>query len=343
MPKLDDTLLLSARQVDLIRYLRALGYQPIYAKPNKALFSSPLREDRNPSFTVSYTDGAWKWIDWARDTHGDGIDLVMALKHLDFQAAVKDLIGAGSVPSFKHAPTTLPMFTLHDMRRLYYKWQEGMTGEHTFLLHQYFLSRHLAFPTELGLVYLELTVNAEGLKVPFIGIPAPSPNPRTMTTLECRALHETDAPRLYRRRTCGPKTIWVIRRPSPGLLVTESILDCLAGNQLLNHHVSLCALNSTNLIDQLLPCAKQLRPKTIYLALDNDPQKPHHSKLPGQTAQQKARTMLVDAGYRVVDVRHHIHAGVKDLHKLLLANPTPITLHDLERHGVVHQPSAHRA
>jgi len=343
MPKLDDALLVSARQVNLIHYLRALGYQPIYAKPSKALFSSPLREDRNPSFTVSYTDGAWKWIDWARDTHGDGIDLVMALKHLDFQNAVKDLIGTDLMPRVpqKHTPT--PVWSLHDIQRLFHKWRDNMTAEHTFLLHQYFLSRHLAFPNELGIIYLDITVNADGLKLPFVGIPAPSANPHTMTTLECRALHESEAPKLYRRRTFGPKTIWVIRRPSPGLLVTESILDCLAGNQLLNHHLSLCALNSINLIGQLLPCAKQLRPKTIYLALDNDPHKPQSNKLPGQAAQQKARTMLVNAGYRVIDVRHHIRAGVKDLHKLLVKDPTPITLSALEQHGMVHLPSTHQA
>jgi len=339
MPKLDDAVLLTARQVNLIHYLRALGHTPCYEKPTRALFSSPLREDRNPSFTVSYTDGAWKWIDWARDTHGDGIDLVMALKHLDFQAAVKDLIGDGSAPPAPPAHKISPILLPHNVRRLYKRWQDDMTAERMFLLHQYFLDHRLAFPQELGMVYLEITVNATGLQLPFLGIPTPSANPHTMTTLECRALNEADAPKLYCRRTFGPKTIWVIRRPSSGLLVTESILDCLAGNQLLSHHLSLCALNSVNLIDQLLPCAKQLRPKTIYLALDNDSQKPQQNKLPGQAAQKKACTILLNAGYRVVDVRHHIKANVKDLHKLLMRDPTPITLAALEQHGIVHLPT----
>lgn len=342
MPKLNDALLRDARQVNLIHYLRTLGYKPCYEKSTKALFSSPLREDRNPSFTVSYTDGAWKWIDWARDTHGDGIDLVMTLKRLDFQTAVKDLLGAGSATSGQPTYKTTPILSPHEIRRIYQKWRDKMTAEQTYLLHQYFLSRHLAFPQGLGIVYLELTVNADGLKLPFLAIPAPSANPRSMTTLECRALDPASVPKLYRRRTLGPKTLWVVRRPSPALLVTESILDCLAGNQLLQHHVSLCALNSINLIEQLLPCAKQLRPKTIYLALDNDPRKPQHDKMPGQTAQLKARTLLVNAGYRVVDVCHHIRADVKDLHKLLIKDPTPISLIELERHGMIHLPSAHR-
>lgn len=342
MPKLDETLVTQARQIDLIRYLCAIGHQPVYAKPHKALFHSPLREDRNPSFTVSYVDGAWKWIDWARDTHGDGIDLVMGLKRVDFQTAVKDLLGAAASTQPVRKDLAPPVLTPHDIRRLYCRWREAMTPERTFLIHQYFLHRHLAFPQELGIVYLDITVDADGLTLPFLGIPTPSANPRTMTALECRALDETTKPKLYRRRTFGPKTLWVIRRPSPGLLVTESVLDCLAGNQLLQHQLSLCALNSINLIDQLLPCVRQLQPKTVYLALDNDQRKPQRGQTPGQTAQHKACTMLVAAGHRVVEVRHHTHAKVKDLHKLLLHDPMPITLQALERQGTVHTPTTHR-
>ena len=343
MPKLDDALLTKARQIDLISYLRTLGHQPVYMKGYRALFHSPLREDNNPSFTVNYTDGAWKWIDWARDTHGDGIDLVMGLKGLDFQAAVKDLLGAATTAPPVPRDLTGPVMTPHNIRRMYTRLREAMTPEHVFLIHQYFLSQNLAFPQELGIVYLDITVNADGLRLPFLGIPAPSANPQSMTTLECRALDSRRIPRLQRRRTFGPKSIWVIRRPSPGLLVTESILDCLAGNQLLQHQLSLCALNSINLIDQLLPCVRQLRPKTIYLALDHDERKPKYGKTPGQTAQHKACTTLVEAGYRVVEVQQHARAGVKDLHKLLLKDPTPITLQQLEQHGTIHMPASQHA
>jgi hypothetical protein len=343
MPKLNDDLLAAARQIDLIHYLRGLGYQPVYVKANKALFHSPLREDQHPSFTVHYTDGAWKWIDWARDDHGDGIDLVRSLKGMDFQAAVRDLLGAASSSSPTPRDLTAPSLTPHSVRRMYTRWQEAMTPERTFLIHQYFLQHNMAFPQELGIVYLDITVNADGLKLPFLGIPAPSAHPRSMTTLECRALDPQRIPRQHRRRTFGPKSLWVIRRPSSGLLVTESIIDCLAGNQLVQHQLSLCALNSINLIDQLLPCMRQLRPKTVYLALDHDERNQKHGQTPGQTAQHKACRTLVAAGYRVVEVAHHARAGVKDLHKLLLKDPSPITLQQLEQHGTIHTPASQRA
>jgi len=343
MPKLNDALLTQARQIDLIRYLRTHGYQPVYLKASKALFHSPLREDQNPSFTVHYTDGAWKWIDWARDAHGDGIDLVMSLKGMDFQTAVRDLLSTATTQSSTASRLSPPILTPHNIRRMYARWQEAMTPERTFLIHQYFLNQQMAFPHELGIVYLDLTVNADGLRLPFLGIPAPSANPQSMTTIECRALDHQQIPRQHRRRTLGPKSLWVIRRPSSGLLVTESILDCLAGNQLLQHQLSLCALNSINLIDQLLPCVHQLRPKTVYLALDHDERKSKHGQTPGQTAQHKVCSILVAAGYRVVEVNHHARAGVKDLHKLLMKDPVPITLPQLEKDGTIHTPTSQRA
>ncbi|MDE3050682.1 MAG: hypothetical protein KGJ48_12380, partial [Nitrospirota bacterium] len=115
--------------------------------------------------------------------------------------------------------------------------------------------------------------------------------------------------------------------------------------QLLQNRTSLCALNSVNNIDQLVPCMKQLRPGTIYLALDNDPDKagsqPTHPKRspPGPAAQQKATDALVHAGFRVVEVLHHREARVKDLHKLLRRDPSLITLESLEWRGIVHEPS----
>jgi hypothetical protein len=348
MPKLDPDLLAQARRVDLISYLHAAGHQPVYAKRTSALFHSPLREDRNPSFTVRFTEGAWKWVDWALSTHGDGIDLVMALKGIDFQTAVKELLGMAMSPGTIREDSRR-QYTGREVRRIYFKWRDAMTPEREFLLRHYFLSRQLAYPERLGLIYLDLKVNQEGLTLPFLGIPVPSLHPRTMTTLECRALDDHTLQKQYRRRTFGDKALWVIRRPARALLVTESILDCLAGNQLLHNQTSLCALNTINNINQLLPCVQQLRPQTIYLALDNDPAKPSISEAaaqkpvtPGQAAQQKACTILVTAGYRVVEMRQHVLAGVKDLHKLLLHDSTPITLKDIEQHGIVHSPPAPR-
>ena len=118
MPKLDPHHLTRARQVDLIAYLSAHGHQPVYHRRHKALFHSPLREDRHPSFSVRYADGAWKWCDFGTGDHGDGIDLVMQLKQVDFQSAVRLLVGEG-VPNSPDAERQRGSYPPGEIRRLY--------------------------------------------------------------------------------------------------------------------------------------------------------------------------------------------------------------------------------
>jgi hypothetical protein len=342
MPKLDDALLAKARQVDLVAYLQAHGHKAVYVRHHKGIFHSPLREDRNPSFAITYKDHAWKWVDFGTGEHGDGIDLLMKLHAIDFQSAVQSLLKLPVTPVAQdHGTTSAYGMTPRTVRRVYFKWKNQMTAEHEFLIRQYFLTRQLAFPEGLGLIYIERQVNHTGLILPFVGIPCPSGQPRLMTSLECRALNDQTLNKQYRRRTLGDKALWVVRRPANGILVTESILDCLAGNQLLQSRTSLCALNSTNNIDRLVPCLKQLRPSTVYLALDHDTQLTPHTD-PGPQAQERAKRQLLDAGFRVVEVRHHVQAGVKDLHKLLQRDPTPISLDQLESVGHIHRPSGTR-
>lgn len=346
MPKLDHALLSRARQVDLIAYLHTCGHQPAYARKNKALFHSPLRQDRHPSFSVFYKDGAWKWIDYGTGEHGDGIDLVMQLTGLEFQTAVNELLGRWQdAPINPALESPCRAYSRREIRRLYHGYQAAMTAEHHFCLQHYFLQREIAFPQGLGLIYLTLRVHGDGTRVPYVGIPVPSPQPHLMTGIECRALDDHTIDKQYARRTLGDKTLWIVRRPASRILVTESILDCLAGNQLLQNRTSLCALNSVNTIDQLVPCMQQLRPGTIYLALDNDPECTSSTSTarrrspPGPAAQEKAADALVRAGFRVVEVMQHRDAGVKDLHKLLRRDASPITLEALERRGLIHEPS----
>lgn len=346
MPKLDPALLTRARQVDLIAYLHTHGHQHASARNTKALFHSPLREDRHPSFSVFYKDGTWKWIDYGTGDHGDGIDLVMQLKNVEFQTAVNELLGRWQdTPIDTALDNPRRTYSRRAIRRLYESYRVAMTPEYQFCLQQYFLQRDIAFPEGLGLVYLTLCVHGDGTRIPYVGIPVPSPQPRLMTGLECRALEDQTLDKHYAKRTLGEKTLWIVRRPSSSILVTESILDCLAGNQLLQNRTSLCALNSINNIDQLVPCMQQLRPSTIYLALDNDPERrtapstTARRSPPGPAAQQKATHALVRAGFRVVEVQQHREAGVKDLHKLLKRDASPITLEALERRGIIHKPA----
>ncbi|MBU6483117.1 MAG: hypothetical protein KGS09_21605, partial [Nitrospirae bacterium] len=144
MPKLDPALLTRARQVDLIAYLHTHGHQPAYARRSKALFHSPLREDRHPSFSVFYKDGAWKWIDYGTGEHGDGIDLVIHLRGLDFQTAVNALLGQWQeTPIDPALENPRRSYSRREIRRLHHGYQTAMTAEHHFCLQQYFLEREI--------------------------------------------------------------------------------------------------------------------------------------------------------------------------------------------------------
>jgi hypothetical protein len=337
MPKLASDLLAQARQVNLLEYLKAQGYGPVSGRHTKGLFHSPLREDRNPSFSVTYKDGVWKWVDYGTQEHGDGIDLLIQLHGISFQEAVARLLGQPNrTGSSDPPPNQHSSLTPFQVRRIYREALNRMTPEQEFLIRNYFLERQLAFPERLGIVYIERIVNEQGLTLPFIGIPTPSCHPRLITSLECRAIGGESVDKLYRRRTLGDKALWVIRRPTAGILITESIMDCLAGDQLFQNKTSLCAINSTNNIDLVLPCLRQIRPKTVYLALDHAvspksavPERPKQVD-PGPKAQARLKAALCAAGFRTVEVAHHKQARVKDLHKLLLIDPSPISLAEIE-------------
>src|SRR5450631_3742068 len=70
---------------DIFRY--ALGEFPL----NKAILS-PLRADRNPSFSIRVSkSGELYWIDYGDNTRGDSFDLVAALFHLTFNNTLKKI------------------------------------------------------------------------------------------------------------------------------------------------------------------------------------------------------------------------------------------------------------
>lgn len=96
----DDSLERAKRLLPLPALMQRLGdHVPTSAKEAKTgfLINSPLREDRNPSFSVYLHNGEWRWSDKAT---GDGGDVVSYLQHrdgLDFKAAKAKLLDLAGV------------------------------------------------------------------------------------------------------------------------------------------------------------------------------------------------------------------------------------------------------
>jgi hypothetical protein len=107
----------------------------------------------------------------------------------------------------------------------------------------------------------------------YITIPVPYPS--DMRGLELReyfpASMEMSADFRKKRKCYGIKSLWVFKRNPRRLLITESVLDALAGENLFDlQDATLVALNGVGQaaeIERLLKCVK---PEEAFVAVDND-------------------------------------------------------------------------
>jgi DNA primase len=296
----------NVKKIDLIAYLERLGHKPEYRYAGRAMFLSPLRAENHPSFWVSTYNGIWRWKDWGTEEQGDIIQFVEQYQGVDFPEAVRMLLE-------EEYPTAQVRDSLNrneDNEETMQKkvgWIRKFHSDNTLLLdhknaqviRNYFERRGVNFYYSMGCIYYYSFRD----KRYFIGIPIPFPE--NIRGLECRELLGD------RKKTLGYKTLWVLKRDLSRILVTESILDALAGEVILNDHaITLCSTNGIGNTEKIEKLLDQYRPKEVFFALDNDG--------PGQKAQEKGIEIARQFS-KVCIVEEHIKAGVKDLHKLLLS------------------------
>lgn len=327
--------------IHLIDYLATLGHHPVPSgkTPYHALYHSPLRKDLNPSFSVSFVDGTWFWYDFAQpDHHGDIIDFVQSYFNLEFTAAVHHLLHGDRRPSPHTTPLQAPTpqtdtERAHYARKLYHRAKANMTPAREQELRAYFDMYRLPYYAHLGAVWLPLGEH----DLPYIGFPLPSPNVHFMQGLTCRSLR--DVPKDFRRRFRGNPSPWIMRRRDAPILITESITDCLSSDVLFGPIFTLCALNGLPKPESVWPYLERLNPKIVYLALDNDRPSNDPTVKPvkkGPDLQHDLVTLLSSKGIHTMEVRVHHQAGVKDLHRLWLQQPTRISAYHLSRSGIHH-------
>ncbi len=303
----------AARAVNLASLIEHLGYKPRWYSSEKAMFKSPLREEENPSFSVSFYKGRWVWKDWGTGETGDSISFVMAYYGLSFPEAVRKLTGGSITPPPRSASVKYDADKIDFVRRLYADRMKLMSEKEARLIRGYFSERGVKYPPEMGAVIYRSFRE----KKTYLGIPIPHAG--CIKGLECRELGGDS------RKTIGHKTLWYLHRNSPTILVTESIMDCLAGEIVLGRQSapppSLLSLNGVGNVSRLAGVMEKLRPQRVLLALDSD--------LPGREAQEVAKKTIKPLCGEVVEINHHIRKGCKDLHRLLLlmqgqkAVPTP--------------------
>lgn len=84
------------KQLSIMNYLQQAGHEPKHIKGNAYWYSSPLRQERTPSFKVNTELN--QWYDFATGEHGDIIDLVCVLHRCSTAEALQRLRGETGLP-----------------------------------------------------------------------------------------------------------------------------------------------------------------------------------------------------------------------------------------------------
>lgn len=294
------------KRIDLIAFLEGLGFSPRWYSGQRAMFSSPLRHEANPSFYVQKSsDGSWAWKDWGTGESGDIIKFAQTYYGVDFKEALRRLGSSSeslrsSVVAVKRGgqKSKETNNTAEWAKEFYAKEVVRVQGHKLEIVRDYFLNMGVKYHLETKCIPVQDRKDGK----PYVGIPIPYP--LKMRGLELREIGGNS------KKTWGKKTLWLLNRDPRKMLITESVLDALAGEIVLgDDSITLCSLNGVCNVDQLDALFNQYKPGEVILAIDNDE--------PGRIATERAFKIALSHSVRVIEFRGHIKANVKDLHKLL--------------------------
>ena len=302
--RVSDDDIVRAKETHLPSLLGSLGFTPKSQSGGRYTYSSPFRQENNPSFQVNFHGGKWLWKDWGTGEFGDVIAFVERYHSTEFLDAVKILINKTDLPTPAFSKPGNPEENLEKTDSEKIGWvrethRKCLTTTASARVEEYFLTKKVTYHPEMGaVIYTALKENRN-----YIAIPIPTPG--RMVGLECRGLgHQF-------RKTYGKKVLWTLERDPARVLICESIMDALAGEVLMHDkEISLCAINGVTNVELLEDYFQQLRPSKIVLSLDADE--------PGQKAQQRAIEIARNNNININLIEEHKKAGVKDLHRLLL-------------------------
>ncbi|OPY05204.1 MAG: DNA primase [Syntrophorhabdus sp. PtaB.Bin184] len=293
------------KQLDLNRFVQEhLDMKPRGRSGGITYYFSPLRKETRPSFAIECYHGEWRWRDWGGDDEdrGDIIELVERVHRVKFPEAVRILL-SHEYPAAYYEREAETEKRDREAKTAYARWlyTKLLKVNNVDTVAAYFRERGVAYHFPIG------SALYNDFKEKKVYIATPAPTPWDLTALECREI-KGDA-----KKTLGAGSLWFFERDSKKILITESILDCLAGEVLLDdREMSLCALNSASYVNQLTDFLEEHNPDEVWLATDNDKA--------GMKARDKAIEMISRTRTQIVLVEDHFRAGVKDLHGLLAAN-----------------------
>lgn len=281
---IDEEKLRHARTVDLPAFLEEkMGLMPVAIEGRGRFYLSPLGSEKTPSFHVSYKDGVWLWFDHrtAEKAGGDAIALLRRLGY-SFKESVDRLAGFNGCRD-REGMTQIKRMSQCDAKKgnsldgksvklekaLYAREFYARLPDSGSTVERYFTDRGLAYHPEIGArLYVDFKNSAKYLATPV-------PYPLEIRGIELRehfpAHMELSADFRKKRKCYGVKSLWVFKRDQRRLLVTESILDSIAGEKLFSMpEATLVALNGVGQAAEIERLLKYVKPQEVFVALDND-------------------------------------------------------------------------
>jgi len=251
-------------------------------------FPSPFREEHDPSFAVYEND---TWYDFGSGEGGDTVEFFRKYYNCSFKEAVAEMEAWIAHLGIEVKPTSI---IRKDPKKNY-----------SIRIKQWQFDQDLFFgivvPKRTG-VFRIIYNGSE-----YAAFPCPGKN--KIEGIECKRIKGTGPEKL----SLFKKTIWFFERgDKDSVLVTESIRDCLAGSIIKVGNYSLLSLNGiSNAQKGINFLSKVVKPKKIFIALDND----SHGR--GQITQKEMTEKLQSTGLCVEDwsTNYSIH-GLKDFYRL---------------------------
>lgn len=251
------------KQIDLVDFLRALGYHPTKETAKSAWYRAPYREDRTPSFKINKDKNVW--YDFGTAQSGDILNLAELLYLTKDIPKLLRLIENAAPALAPRQRTAIPLST------------------DTAQIHQF---KHVEV-VELNNVALKAYLQARGVDL-------------TIGIRECKEIHYTcnrkwyfaiafannaggyEIRNPYFKGCIAPKEVSVIRHSakSTACCLFEGFMDYLSYLTLLKQgrigteasktdgEPDCLVLNSTANLNRAMPYLKEY--KTMYCYLDND-------------------------------------------------------------------------
>jgi hypothetical protein len=299
--KMDRDIIEKAKRVNLSQYIEiVLGLAPHRRYKDSVFYFSPFRVETEASLHLTYKDGIWLWYDFGSGHHrGDTIEFVKMYRDCSFKEAVEELLqfsGESLAVSVFHGKSkpekpSIGSRKLRNIIKARNTYARLMSND--VLISKYFTERGLRFHEEMGCkIYTDFKDHTNYVAVPL-------PNVKNLRGLELREICSLDRELEIgskKRKNHGSKTLWVLKRDTSRLLLTESVLDALAGEVLLDdEQISLAALNGVGQVNQLKTMILSLRPREMIVSMDND--------RAGQDALQTIQKTLEDfnIAYKVLE------------------------------------------